>query len=82
MFESKNSSENCNVATFLPEVAHEQKWSKQETVQSLIRKAGYRGRITDTFLDGLDCTRYESSKQRLSYPTFVAMTGSDPLKSG
>lgn len=68
-------------ATFLPEVAHEQKWSKRETIQSLVKKAGYHRRITNAFFESLDCTRYESSKHRLSYPNYVAMTGTDPLKS-
>jgi uncharacterized protein (TIGR00296 family) len=30
-------------ATYLPGVAQEQGWSKEETLESLVRKAGYRG---------------------------------------
>jgi AMMECR1 domain-containing protein len=32
-------------ATFLPEVAAEEKWSKEETLKQLIRKAGFRGKL-------------------------------------
>jgi uncharacterized protein (TIGR00296 family) len=68
-------------ATFLPEVAKEQSWSQQETVLSLIRKAGYRGRITNDLLSQIQCTRYQSSKYRISYQEYIAERhgGKDPL---
>ena len=69
-------------ATFLPEVAHEQKWTQQETVLSLVRKAGYRGVITDELLVQIRCTRYQSSKHQLSYQEHVMVMhrGIDPLQ--
>lgn len=32
-------------ATFLPEVAAEENWSREETLKHLVRKAGYRGKL-------------------------------------
>ena len=58
-------------ATYLPEVAPEQGWTHQETVASLIRKAGYRGSVTQDVLDGVQTTRYQSSKCTLSYTDFA-----------
>lgn len=57
-------------ATFLPEIAHEQEWTQQETVLSLIRKAGYRGVLTEKLLHGIHCTRYQSSKYQLTYQEY------------
>lgn len=57
-------------ATYLPEVADGQCWDQKETVISLIRKAGYRGTITDTLLDSIHCTRYQSSKYQISYQEY------------
>lgn len=68
-------------ATFLPEVAKDQSWSTQETILQLIRKAGYRGTITNDLLAQIQCTRYQSSKCRMSYQEWVAERcgGKDPL---
>ena len=57
-------------ATYLPEIAFEQQWTQQETVVSLIRKAGYRGVITEELLQGIHCTRYQSSKFQLTYQEY------------
>ena len=57
-------------ATYLPEIAFEQQWTQQETVVSLIRKAGYRGVITEKLLQGVHCTRYQSSKYQLTYQEY------------
>lgn len=69
-------------ATYLPEVAYEQNWTQQETVISLVRKAGYRGVITDELLVQIRCTRYQSSKHQLSYQEHVMVMhrGIDPLQ--
>ena len=70
-------------ATFLPEVAKEQSWTPKETILQLIRKAGYRGKITNNLLAQIQCTRYQSSKCRMSYQEYVAESshygGKDPL---
>lgn len=49
-------------ATYLPEVAAEQGWDSRQALESLIRKAGYNGQITDELLGRIKCTRYQSSK--------------------
>lgn len=85
-FGGSNSSSSArgmeqHSATFLPEVAKEQSWSQKEAVLSLIRKAGYRGRITNDLLSQIQCTRYQSSKYRISYQEYIAErhNGKDPL---
>lgn len=83
-FESMNKGrERAYSATYLPEVAHEQQWSQQDAVLSLVRKAGYRGVITDDLLEHIQCTRYQSSKYRLSYQEYAMARhqGMDPLKN-
>mmetsp|Transcript_15077 Transcript_15077/g.22995 ORF Transcript_15077/g.22995 Transcript_15077/m.22995 type:complete len:246 (-) Transcript_15077:2059-2796(-) len=66
-------------ATYLPEVAIEQKWDKAQTIDSLIRKAGYSSVIDEKFLESIRCRRYKSSKCRVSYQEYVVKVGSDPL---
>ncbi|KAL8824596.1 MAG: hypothetical protein Q9170_008105 [Blastenia crenularia] len=47
-------------ATYLPDVAVEQEWSKEETVVSLMRKAGWTGRSRDwRNVNDLRAVRYE-----------------------
>ncbi|PVV03961.1 hypothetical protein BB560_001550 [Smittium megazygosporum] len=57
-------------ATFLPEVALEQEWDKEETVDNLIRKAGHRHKITADLRKSLKVIRYKSSKKQLSYTEY------------
>lgn len=59
-------------ATYLPEVAMEQKWNQETTVRSLIQKAGYNGDVSNDFLQSVRCTRYKSSKCKVSFDEFVA----------
>lgn len=59
-------------STYLPEVAAEQKWNQKTTVESLIRKAGWVGPVTDALLKTIECTRYQSSKLRLTFEEYVA----------
>lgn len=54
-------------ATFLPEVAVEQGWSQIETIDSLLRKGGFRGTITAQFRQSINLTRYKSEKLTVSY---------------
>lgn len=60
-------------ATFLPEVAEEQKWTKEQTIKALINKAGYNGEITKynlhiliyfnrKLLDSIETERYQSAR--------------------
>jgi uncharacterized protein (TIGR00296 family) len=54
-------------ATYLPEIAAEQEWDHVETIDSLLRKGGYRGPITDDFRHSIDVTRYQSEKMTKSF---------------
>lgn len=72
-------SNNYN-ATYLPEVASAQGWTQQEAIESLVRKAGYRKKLSDEFLAGVKCTKYQSSKQDLTYARYVLLNGRDPVQ--
>lgn len=65
-------------ATYLPEVASEQGWNQVAAVQSLIRKAGFRGGITEEMLKTIQCTRYQSSKQKVTFGEYAQERGQDP----
>lgn len=58
-------------ATYLPEVAQEQGWNQRQAVTALVRKTGYSGSIDQALLDSIQCTRYQSSKKRLTYEEYV-----------
>ncbi len=48
-------------------------WDHRECVDSLIRKAGYRGHVDSTLRARLEVTRYQSSKCSLSFQEFAHM---------
>ncbi|KAI1152474.1 AMMECR1 domain-containing protein [Nemania diffusa] len=57
-------------STYLPDVAPEQGWTKEETLVSLMRKAGWMGR-RDKWQDiGLKVVRYQGKKASLQYPEY------------
>ncbi|KAK6849796.1 hypothetical protein PG995_013629 [Apiospora arundinis] len=57
-------------ATYLPDVASEQGWSKEETLVSLMRKAGWVGK-KDKWQDvDLKVVRYQGKKEHLQYPEY------------
>lgn len=58
-------------ATYLPEVAAEEGWTQYEAIVSLVRKAGYRGPITESILKGIRLTRYQSTLFTLSYNDYA-----------
>ncbi|KAK1442739.1 hypothetical protein BgAZ_302570 [Babesia gibsoni] len=57
-------------ATYLPEVAEENMWTKDVAIKHLIRKTGYRGSLNDKLLDSVKVTRYQSKKLRLTYDNY------------
>lgn len=60
-------------ATYLPDVAREQGWGKEETIISLMRKAGWTGRRDDwEKVKGLEIVRYEGKKVSLDYAEWKA----------
>lgn len=54
-------------ATYLPDVAREQEWTKEETLISLMRKAGWNGRKEDWEKVDLAVVRYQGKKVALEY---------------
>ncbi|TPX31067.1 hypothetical protein SmJEL517_g05494 [Synchytrium microbalum] len=59
--------------TYLPEVAPEQGWTKIEAIDSLLRKGGYSGRITDQVRQKIVLTRYQSSKYTITYEEYLKL---------
>jgi len=58
-------------ATFLPEVALEQGWSQMKTIENLVRKAGYKEKVTGKVLESITLTRYQSSKTLLCHQSYL-----------
>lgn len=57
-----------DTATYLPEVMIEQEWTKEEAIESLLRKGDFRGAITkDYCLKNIVLTRYQSQKLEMAY---------------
>lgn len=54
-------------ATYLPEVASEQGWNHVQTIDSLLKKGGFRGTITTEVRQSILLTRYQSEKITVSY---------------
>ncbi|GFU51602.1 AMME syndrome candidate gene 1 protein homolog [Trichonephila clavipes] len=52
-------------ATYLPEVAPEQGWDRVQTIDSLLRKGGYKGTISNEVRKSIRLTRYQSEKLTL-----------------
>src|SRR5205814_2773971 len=50
-------------STYLPDVATEQCWTKEETLVSLMRKAGWMGRKDKWQAVDLRCVRYQGKKE-------------------
>lgn len=68
--EFKCDTGSKKTATFLPEVAVEQKWNHLQTIDSLLRKGGFRGQITEDVRKDLRLTRYTSEKITVSYEDY------------
>lgn len=59
-------------STYLPDVAPEQGWNKEETLVSLMRKAGWSGR-KDSWKDvELKVVRYQGKKKEVRYAEYKA----------
>ncbi|KAK3496392.1 AMMECR1 domain-containing protein [Neurospora crassa] len=59
-------------ATYLPDVAPEQGWTKEETVVSLMRKAGWEGSKSRWREVELRVVRYQGKKEKLGYEEYKA----------
>ncbi|KJE95622.1 hypothetical protein CAOG_08939 [Capsaspora owczarzaki ATCC 30864] len=60
-------------ATYLPEVMPEQGWTKIEAIDSLLRKGGYRAKITEEVRSNIKLTRYQSVKFRMTHPEYLRL---------
>ncbi|KAL5710628.1 hypothetical protein ACHQM5_021168 [Ranunculus cassubicifolius] len=59
-------------ATYLPEVAAYEGWTQIEAIDSLMRKAGFNGRITDSVRKRISLTRYQSTLCTMHYSEYVS----------
>mmetsp|Transcript_26019 Transcript_26019/g.35930 ORF Transcript_26019/g.35930 Transcript_26019/m.35930 type:complete len:224 (+) Transcript_26019:139-810(+) len=60
-------------ATYLPEIAHQEGWDHEQCIESLARKTGFNGLITDELKSSMKVTRYQSTKCSLTYQQYEAM---------
>ncbi|KAH9511730.1 AMME chromosomal region protein 1-like [Dermatophagoides farinae] len=68
--EFRNENGMKRTATYLPEVAIEQNWNHLQTIDSLLRKGGYRGQINEQIRKDIRLTRYTSEKISISYQEY------------
>lgn len=57
-------------ATYLPQVATEQGWDQVQTIDSLLRKGGYRAVITQELRKSIKLTRYRSQEIQMHYKEY------------
>ncbi|XP_028401804.1 AMMECR1-like protein [Dendronephthya gigantea] len=67
-----NEKGNKRTATYLPEVAKEQGWTKVQAIDSLLRKGGYKGTITPETRNSTKLVRYRSEKVSVHYNEYIA----------
>lgn len=67
-----NEKGNKRSATYLPEVAPEQGWDRIQTIDSLLRKGGFKGAVTPEFRRTIKLVRYQSEKVAVAYPDYLA----------
>ena len=58
-------------ATYLPEVATQQGWDKVQTIDSLLRKGGFKGQVTPEVRKQVRLVRYQSEKMSAAYMDYV-----------
>ncbi|ELU02099.1 hypothetical protein CAPTEDRAFT_176511 [Capitella teleta] len=66
-----NERGSKKTATYLPEVAPEQGWDRVQTIDSLLRKGGFKGAITPDVRNAIKLTRYQSEKLTVGYQDYV-----------
>lgn len=69
--EFTNEKGHRKSATYLPEVSVEQGWDRVQTIDSLLRKGGYKGVITADVRRSLQLTRYQSQKLCISHADYI-----------
>ena len=71
-FRDPNTREHRN-ATYLPEIAAAEGWTKQVTIDSLICKAGFSGHVSYKLREDITLTRYQSSAYVMTYQEYCAI---------
>jgi hypothetical protein len=59
-------------ATYLPEVAAEQGWGKEETIEELMRKGGWEGEVGEKERREMKVVRYQSQKRGMGWEEYQA----------
>ncbi|XVF24634.1 hypothetical protein REPUB_Repub13aG0144100 [Reevesia pubescens] len=59
-------------ATYLPEVPAHEGWTKVEAIDSLMRKAGFSGPITESLRERIKLTRYQSTLFSMEYSDYAS----------
>jgi len=77
--EFRDDQQRRRTATYLPDVALEQGWTREHTIDSLLRKGGFRGVITDKVRMSISLTRYQSCKCKVSYAEWAKARRSSSL---
>ena len=62
---------NRKTATFLPEVPLSQGWDKTQTIDSLLRKGGFKGVVTPDVRRSIRLVRYQSEMTTVTYQDYV-----------
>ena len=79
--EFNNEKGQKRSATYLPEIAEEQNWDHTETIDSVLRKGGFKAKITGEIRDAISLTRYQSEKLTKSFNDWMhRMTSQDMIK--
>ncbi|CAF4846315.1 unnamed protein product [Pieris macdunnoughi] len=66
-----NERGSKRTATYLPQVATEQGWDQIQTIDSLLRKGGYKAAITADMRRSIKLTRYQSEEISASYNDYI-----------
>eukprot|EP00755_Sulcionema_specki_P000896 Sspe_Gene.115959::Locus_104160_Transcript_1_1_Confidence_1.000_Length_789::g.115959::m.115959 len=66
------STSELLAATFLPEVALQQGWTRRTTMEILLQKAGYKRPITNEVLEKCNVERYEGRSSSLVFSDFLS----------
>jgi uncharacterized protein (TIGR00296 family) len=63
-------------STYLPEIAKEQRWSKEETLASLAKKGGFRGTFDRAAIARSRIERYQSAKCKATWDEYQQFVNS------
>jgi len=68
-------------ATYLPEVAIEQGWSRKKTITELICKAGYDRNVSPEMRASIKVVRYQTSKSSITYEEYCQVVEQTALEA-